>query len=145
MSRLPALSVVTLGFASGLRSLTPLAAVALRRRGRRPVLATLAVVLAAGEIIADKLPTTPARTALGPLAGRLLLGAASASSLARGAAPTLAAALLGGAAAVAGAAVGYAARTTANQRLPDPLVAFGEDLLTIALSAWASRPARRPA
>lgn len=82
------ISALLLGVVAGMRSMMPLAALAItmsRRPEIVPALApirwfamrTVAIVLslaAIGEIIADKLPRTPNRTALGPFLGRLIAG-----------------------------------------------------------------------
>src|ERR1700753_3526053 len=43
-------------------------------------------ILALGELVNDKLPNTPSRTAPGPLAGRLVMGALAAATLTAGSA-----------------------------------------------------------
>ena len=77
-----------LGIVAGLRSLTPVAAVAwaahlgwiplsntsLAWLGSAPA-AYISTVLALGELVADKLPRTPSRKKPGPFGGRILTGA----------------------------------------------------------------------
>jgi uncharacterized membrane protein len=95
---------------------------------------------AAGEMIVDKLPTTPDRIAPGPLAGRVLLGAASGFGATRlSGASTTRGALLGGLGAIAGAYAGYHARRALVRTvgLPDLAVALAEDLAAIVLARRA--------
>src|SRR5205085_2273003 len=88
-----------LGFASGLRTFTGPAALAHSRRlGGGDRVARGLTVAAAGELVGDKLPAVPARTAPGPLAERVVAGA-----LVGHVAAGPAGAALGAAAAVAGA------------------------------------------
>ncbi len=81
------LATPLLGFSTGLRSFTPMAVTAwFARLGKLPVTGTWAswvrhpvsvglfTAAALGEYIADKLPSTPDRTAPVPLIGRLVLG-----------------------------------------------------------------------
>lgn len=78
-----------LGIATGIRSMTPLATISwaassgrmslpdtppISLLARQPV-PTILLLSAAGEWVADKLPFTPARTARGPLLGRIFFGA----------------------------------------------------------------------
>src|SRR3954451_11975911 len=92
-----------LGVLAGLRSMTPLAVVAWASRLGRLHLdptplafrgsglaAWFSAAAARGELVADKLPFTPNRTAVGPFVARLLTGALSGGAVAaggRGAAP----------------------------------------------------------
>ena len=112
----------------------PLAAVV-----SRPVREKI-IKLAAAELLADKLPFTPNRISLGPLALRIASGAAC------GAAVSLVAresakegALLGGAGALAGAFGGYYARKSFRRNYPDLTVALVEDALAVALAVGISR------
>ena len=98
------------------------------------------IKLAAGELLADKLPFTPNRISPGPLALRIASGAAC------GAAVSLLAqesakegALLGGAGALAGAYGGYYARRSFRRNYPDLAVAIVEDALAVALAFGISR------
>ena len=99
-------------------------------------------VLALGEFIGDKLPTTPNRTAAVPLIGRImfggLCGALAATALAG---PWIEGALLGGVSAVAGAFLGYHLRhyLVANKGFKDLYVALAEDGMTILLAVLAMR------
>jgi uncharacterized membrane protein len=96
-------------------------------------------LLAAGELIADKLPSTPSRLDPGPLAGRLALGALSGSVLeaARNRSP-VEGAVCGGAGALAGAWAGYTARKAlvSSGRIPDMAVALLEDAVAIGVALW---------
>jgi uncharacterized membrane protein len=82
------IAIPLLGLVTGMRTLTPMAVLCwFAYFGYLPVedtwafwtakLATVIVftVLALGELIGDKLPKTPSRTALGPLIARLVFGA----------------------------------------------------------------------
>jgi uncharacterized membrane protein len=137
------------GISAGLRSMTPLAVVAWAARSwsgvqqswlgfmAAPAAAYLLTALAAGELIADKLPFAPSRLKPAPLTGRILSGglcgavlwAAAQQSMIGGAI----AGALGGA---AGSFAGYAARRhlTATRRLPDLPVALLEDVIAIGLA-----------
>ena len=90
-------------------------------------------LLAAGELVADKLPWTPARTGAAPLAGRLgsgaLVGAAIAPPGAR-----LAAAAAGAGGAATGTFAGFHLRRYAAARgVPDAVTALCEDALALGL------------
>lgn len=105
----------------------------------RPVSKKL-IKLAAGELLADKLPFTPNRISPGPLVLRVATGAAcgaAVSFLARESAKE--GALLGCAGALAGAFGGYYARRSFSRNYPDFAVAVVEDALAIALAAGIAR------
>src|SRR5215471_7303500 len=81
------IAVPLLGLVSGMRSMTAMAVLCwFAYRGDlsldgtwaswagRLVTAIVFTVFALGELIADKLPKTPNRTALGPLLGRVVMG-----------------------------------------------------------------------
>ena len=87
-------SAFDLGFLTGARSFTPLAVLCwgsrlgwFRFQGTpfammdRPAALTVASLLAAGELVGDKLPNTPARTDALPLIGRMALGATAGAAL----------------------------------------------------------------
>jgi uncharacterized membrane protein len=136
-----------LGVLAGHRSMTPVAVVAWASRMGRldldptplaflgsSVAAWFFAAAALGELVADKLPFTPNRTALGPFVGRLLTGALSGGALAAGAGGSLAAgAVAGSVGAVAGAFGGYRARTGLVRALgtPDWVVAVTEDVIAV--------------
>lgn len=136
------------GFATGLRSLTPLAVIAwglhlnwiqfpqskLAFIGNWPTVAILSL-LAAAELVADKLPHTPARTKAVGLTARVILGCLCGFliSVACGGHVILAA-IAGIIGAVVGAFAGYHTRRFLVLRagMPDFIVALTEDLITIA-------------
>ncbi|HEU4412136.1 MAG TPA: DUF4126 family protein [Polyangiaceae bacterium] len=135
-----------LGVATGMRSLTPLAALAkaareggeglpdwLRSRG----LAVAIAVAARGEMLFDKLPSAPSRLAPVPLAYRAALGGlVGALAVRRAGHPPALGAGLGAAAAVAGAFAGNQLRKLAREAtgLPDAVFAVAEDALALALA-----------
>jgi uncharacterized membrane protein len=104
---------------------------------------TIAVALfsifAIGELVADKLPKTPKRTAFAPLLARILLGGLCGASLFAAAGKSLfAGALLGGTGGIIGAFVGYEIRRRIvnNLHIKDLFVAICEDLVAIALACF---------
>src|SRR5947209_7169684 len=111
----PYARALALGAVCGSRSMLGPALVA--RLAPPPVRIGLRL-LSFGEIIADKLPKTPSRIAPGPLAGRLVSGAAVGYVVCRtgGASPWVGA-LVGGAAAVAASYGGYYGRKALGERL----------------------------
>lgn len=132
-----------LGAISGLRSMSGPAFVSrVAAQGRLPLegtrlaflgsprLSKVLTVLAAGELVGDKLPATPSRTSLPLLLGRAasggLVGAALFASAER---PATSGGILGAGAAVAGAFAGEKLRGLAGQKsgIPDPIVALVED------------------
>ena len=91
-------------------------------------------VLMTGEMIGDKTPFIPSRTAAGPLLGRALSGALVGSALfVSRKRPGLSGALLGAASALGGvyAADRLRAATTQGLGLPDPLFGLLEDGLIL--------------
>jgi uncharacterized membrane protein len=136
-----------LGFLAGLRSMTPLAAVAWGARlgwlhldgtpltflGSAPA-AYLLTALMLAELVADKLPRTPSRTQPGPFIGRIVTGGLAGAALLGGTGGLLAlGALLGALGAVAGTLGGYKARTGLVRMLgvPDYVVALAEDAVAV--------------
>ena len=102
----------------------------------------LLTALAIGELVGDKLPRAPRRTAPGPFLARVGLGALCGAALAVGAKRTAAAgAWLGGLGAVAGTLGGYEARTRSVQALhvPDLPIALIEDAAAIGGSLFLVR------
>jgi len=101
-----------------------------------PKTATALKVLAGGELIGDKLPSTPARVAFPQLGGRLVSGAVCGGALseARGQKLTYGV-LAGGLGAVLGSFAFYHLRRwlTHKKGLPDLPVALAEDTLTLGL------------
>jgi uncharacterized membrane protein len=145
------LRAVALGAASGSRSTAGVTAVALTStRGDRGVLASglgstagtvTSGVLAAGELVADKLPTTPSRLAPPSLGGRLLFGGTSAAAVAGrdGHDPVLPA-LVGAASALGMSVLGARLRGVAAQRFgSDKPGAFVEDGVAAALGWLGAR------
>ena len=100
-------------------------------------------VAAAGEMLADKMPFTPARISPPPLLWRVLWGALLGVALTfqRREPDRLAAALVGGTAALVTTYLAYHLRVQAGERLhiPDPLLGVAEDALVIALSTNVAR------
>lgn len=146
-------AVPLLGFATGLRAMTPMAALCwFAYLGYLPVngtwaswtgrLAPVAIftVLALGEMIADKHPRTPSRTSVGPLVGRLILGGlvgAIAATCLRG--PGIEGVMLGVAGALAGSFAGFMLRRDVVEKLccPDWKVGAIEDLIAIVTALFA--------
>ena len=146
------LLALLIGIFTGLRSLTPTAAVAwgahlgwlklqspLAWLGSLPSM-ILFVLLAIGELIADKLPKTPSRTAPLGLIARILLGGLTGAAIYM--AGTHQTWLLGCVVGVLGALVGtyggYQVRTrlVKTLRAPDYVIAVIEDLVAIGGSLW---------
>jgi uncharacterized membrane protein len=142
---------VGIGFVAGLRSLTAPAAVSwaaclgwlelhgspLGFMGSR-VTVVIFSLLAIAEYAADLLPSTPPRTAPGPLIGRILMGGLCGASLCAAADRSLLpGATLGGLGGVVGAFAGYHARRSLVQALKvkDSIIAVSEDIGAIVL-AW---------
>lgn len=102
---------------------------------QKPFTAGLFKAVAAGEIVADKLPNTPDRIALPVLTGRLLSGALVGAAWYRSRhGSTLGGGLLGAAVAFASTIVSYALRTGISEKsgVPIALVGVGEDALVLA-------------
>jgi uncharacterized membrane protein len=130
-------AVLGAGLIAGLRSFSAPAAVSAALAEQDVLAARLTPtlqVLAAGEMLADKLPIMPARTTPLALSGRVLTGAISGAALADAAGRSwITGALLAGAAAIASSYAALALRSELGQRLavPDPLVALLEDAVVI--------------
>ena len=143
------LLICLLGMCTGLRTMTPIAVLcwfayrnALHLVGWRSFTANVIAVaiftlMALGEYIGDKLPTTPSRTSAIGLSGRSLFGAFVGLILAQ---PMLlnpaVAIVIGIVGALIGSYVGWFVRTraVASLKCPDWPVAIAEDCITIALS-----------
>ena len=142
-----------LGVSTGLRSFTPIAAVAwAANRGAlpledtwaswvgRPACVGVLTAAAVGECIADKLPNAPNRTMPVAVAGRVLfaglVGAIVATALRR---PALGGAALGAVGALAGTYGGFNVRKelTVGKGLKDLPVALVEDCVAVGLAAGA--------
>jgi uncharacterized membrane protein len=96
---------------------------------------SLLTLFAIGELIVDKLPQTPARTAPTGLIARAVTGALSGAALAVSGGKALAVgAALGALGGIAGAFGGYYIRQglVVQTKLPDFVVAVVEDLLAIS-------------
>lgn len=92
-------------------------------------------VMALVELVVDKLPSTPNRTAIPGLIGRSLLGGLSGAAVATAGGQAMAlGAALGAAGGIAGAFAGYEARRRLVRALavPDLAVALLEDAVAIA-------------
>ncbi|MGE5301679.1 MAG: DUF4126 family protein [Alphaproteobacteria bacterium] len=141
-----------LGLFAGLRSLTAPAATAwaVRLGWLRPdrpfalIGSTASVwiftILAVVELVADKLPQTPSRTAPPGLIARILMGGLTGACVAAsGSQGAVAGAMVGAAGGVVGCFGGYQARTRLVKALrsPDIYVALLEDLVAVAGSLWA--------
>jgi uncharacterized membrane protein len=136
-----------LGIIAGLRSMTPLAAVAWGARlgwlhlDGTPLAflgsaaaAYLLTALMLAELVADKLPRTPSRTRPGPFIGRIVTGGLAGAALLGGTGGLLPlGAILGALGAVAGTLGGYKARTGLVRMLgvPDYVVALAEDAVAV--------------
>ena len=142
-----------IGFASGLRALTPPAVVAWAAHlgwlnlNNSPLAfmgSTVAVVifsiLAVIELIGDVRPTTQKRTAPMPLIARILTGGLCGACV--GNQSLIIGAILGGVGGVIGAFAGYEARKklVAVLNIKDVFIALLEDLVTIGLACFFARP-----
>ena len=148
---------IAIGAVAGLRSMTAPAAVILaaeqgwgRRLPRRLSFlrnnkaVAVATLAAAGEWVADKLPSTPKRTAPVGLVARFTTGAITAAILCgRDRKAAVPAALIGGAAAVGAAFLGYQARQGLRRKLgvSDLPIALAEDAVAIGAGLLTARAA----
>jgi uncharacterized membrane protein len=148
---------IVIGGASGLRSLTGIAVVTIvAQRGwphlgwlhlggtglsflGAPVAMYLFVVLAIGELIADKTAFVPPRIQAPSLGARFVLGALCGSALALAAGmPWVFPAVVAGAAAVVGSYAGYwLRRTITSHGVKDLPIALLEDATAILLALFA--------
>lgn len=141
-----------LGAVSGMRTMLPPAVLALTL-SRRPELVpsvdpaqwfthgAVAIVLciaALGELVGDKLPQIPNRTALGPFAGRVLSGAICGAALVQIGGMNAWTGASCGAAGAAASTIGmfhlrrYAGRVT---KIRDPWIGAVEDVIAITIAA----------
>jgi uncharacterized membrane protein len=146
-------AIPLLGFCTGLRTMLPLAIACWFVYKHNlpvppgwafwmsyPVTRIVFTVLAAGELIGDKLPQTPNRTAPFPFAARIafggLIGALAATGL-KGSIPE--GVILGALGAALGAFLGFHTRRLIVERTgwPDWPVALAEDVLAIISSVYA--------
>ena len=146
-------AIPLLGGMTGLRTMTPIAVVCwFAWRGdldvagtwgfwcAKPAAVIVFTLFALGELVGDKLPQTPNRTALGPLVARLcfggLVGALAATGLHGSAFEGI---LLGSVSALVGAFLGFHIRhhLVKQNGMADFAVALVEDALAIFLSILA--------
>lgn len=146
-----------LGIATGLRSMMPGAVLAWHQpeapryaRWRSwPVLRStwgrrVLLLAGAGELVGDKLPTTPSRLEPGPLVGRLAFGGLAGATLGtegHGKASVIRGAVSGTVGAAIGNYGGYHARKAIvdTTGMPDPAVAVAEDAIAISVASSAVR------
>lgn len=144
------LLALEIGVVAGLRSLTAPAVVAwsahlnwlnlhgspLAFVGSTTVIAIFSL-LAIGELVADKLPMIPKRTAPAPLIARLITGGLCGACLCASAGQSLVVgALLGGIGAVAGAFLGYGIRKRLDLHFKDFVIAVCEDAIAVGLALF---------
>jgi uncharacterized membrane protein len=139
-----------IGIVAGLRSLTAPAVVAwgahlgwLNLHGSPLAFigSTIAVailsVLAIGELIADKLPMTPKRTAPAPLMARIITGGLCGACLCAATRQSLiAGGLLGGIGGIVGTFLGYGIRRRLDLHFKDLGVALCEDVVAVGLALF---------
>ena len=129
---------LVIGLAAGGRSSFGLSAPLLTSSSTRARIFGVSSVL--GEMVVDKLPTTPSRLDAGPLGGRVLAGAIGGATVAarNGHTPlALVGATLGVAGSVTGSVLGAAWReVAANNGLRWP-AAVAEDVLSLSVAAYA--------
>lgn len=146
------LSVLGVSALAGFRSMAPLALVARRlathasssegllaHQVAQPVVARGLAALAAGELLADKLPFIPSRTDLLPLGGRTVSGGTIGALLAEEAGqPTWLGAASGAIAAAGATFLSYHMRRILTGLLPLPafIVALLEDSFVVASATW---------
>jgi uncharacterized membrane protein/uncharacterized protein (UPF0548 family) len=156
MTTNPLTRALVLGTVAGMRSQLPIALLGLEsargrfdlgsrwlaRRLATPGGAAAAVLASVGELVADKLPVTPARTRPGPFTGRVasgtLVGAAVYQDADR---PAAYGAVVGAVAAAASTPALARARAALGRRtrLPDRVWGVAEDALALALGLLAIR------
>jgi uncharacterized membrane protein len=104
-----------------------------------PIVAVLLIVLAAAELIVDKLPRAPNRTAPLGLIGRIVMGSVTGGALAASLLLTWwPAALAGAIGGVFGAALGFSLRQyfVTALRCKDWYIAVAEDVITLWGASW---------
>jgi uncharacterized membrane protein len=157
---MPFLLLFLFGFVDGLRSLTAPAILCwaahlgwLHFAGTRFAFidhrSTLIgfTMLAIIELVADKLPNTPARTSPVGLIARIVLGGASGLALAASAGVSVPlAGVIASVGAIAGAFAGYHIRRAAvlQAQLPDLVAAVAEDAIAIAGGLLIVRTSQQP-
>jgi len=139
---------ILIGAVAGMRAMTPLAAVSdAARRGAlsadnggpallaHPLVSAGTKLLAAGELLGDKLPSAPDRVIIPGLAARLVTGAVAGAALApRSRRPT--AALLGAAVAVGAAYLTFNVRMRSMRRFGQASTGAVEDAITVGAALW---------
>jgi uncharacterized membrane protein len=104
-----------------------------------PATAYIFTALACAELVGDKLPFTPSRLTVGPLVGRIVMGALCGMALCAATQQSMpVGGVAGGIGAIAGAYIGYQLRRllTTRVKLPDFLVALAEDAVAIASAVY---------
>nr|WP_296771496.1 hypothetical protein [Rhodococcus sp. (in: high G+C Gram-positive bacteria)] len=139
LSRRTAVLSVAIGKASGFRSSIGIGVGALtwfHGTDHERLAIGGSAVATAGEIVMDKLPTTPSRLSPPALIGRILAGSGAAFVIARrlGEDPAVPA-VIGGLSAVAGSYTGHAYRGWASKRVNPLAAAVVEDVVALALGA----------
>ncbi|MGH3146128.1 MAG: DUF4126 family protein [Rubrobacter sp.] len=110
-----------------------------------PLVSKILLVAALGELVGDKLPANPSRTATPPLLGRVVSGAlVGAAVFASGGRRAAFGAVLGSSAAVAAAFAGERLRALAGEKtgLPDPVFALVEDAVVLLVGLRLLRAVR---
>ena len=140
-----------IGVLCGLRALTPPAATAwaaylgwLKLEGTLALIGSLPSVailtlLAAGELVADKMSWIPNRTSIPGLIARIVMGKLTGACVAAvGGQSIWMGAVCGAVGGIVGAFAGYQARTRSVKALgkPDIYVALVEDLICVAGALW---------
>jgi uncharacterized membrane protein len=144
------LLAIAIGFAAGLRALTAPALVSwaahlgwINLHGSplsfmgSPIAVGIFTLAAIGELINDKLPKTPPRTAVPSLIARLIMGGLSGACLYAAAAATpVTGAILGIIGAVIGTYAGYYVRRglVNSLKVKDIFIAIPEDIIAIVLA-----------
>jgi uncharacterized membrane protein len=139
-----------IGIVAGLRSLTAPAVVAwgahlgwlnlhgspLAFMGSTAAVAIFSL-LAIGELVVDKLPTTPKRTAPVGLIARIITGGLCGACLCTAMGKLLlAGTLLGGIGGIVGAFLGYGIRRRLNLHIKDLVIAVCEDVVAVGLALF---------
>jgi uncharacterized membrane protein len=145
-----------LGVIASMRAILPIAIVSNTARQRslprdngvltflaHPAISNGAAVLAAGELLGDKLPAAPNRTSFPGIAARAVTGALTAAALAP-ADRRRTAAVVGGMVAVAAAYLTLAVRRRAAQRFGQVSTGIVEDAIALGGALWLlNGPTRR--
>jgi uncharacterized membrane protein len=107
----------------------------------RPLVRVAAALGVTGELVVDKLPTTPSRLEPPGLIARVALASVGGAVIARSAdAPVLPAVAVAALAAAMSARIGHDLRRRASTRVPPFAAALGEDVVALGLAAVAARP-----